>query len=725
METLYFLIDMLGMYICLICCIIVIVEKKASVNQKYLLMMFICGFVTAVGNMLEFRSTVVQEALLATKVAYVGKCFIMLFALRFVTEFSRIKMPESVFKLIAIINMIILGIIMSCEKNMLYYSNIDFQCLESGRHILILEKGVFYYIWCIQLFLSGMCYIVIAGYEVIRGNRKFKLRMLLIMLAAVLPFVMLFFVMFINHNIWDTFDPTTLAVVIPEIILLIDVKIFGFPDTMELAQERVLEDTKDGILVVDNEYRSILYMNPVAKELFPMLDKQSKKEAIAHIFKGEENILHIDGKNYEIRISEIMNEQKKGEVQGYLAWIFDMTFINQYTNEMIQLKEESEQANIAKTNFLAHMSHEIRTPMNAIVGYAELALHTKEQEQTNNYLENIKDSAKTLLNLINEILDISKIETGKMKVVNVPYRFDKLMHELYAMMTAQAEKQGLLFIMRIDEKIPCNLVGDRVKIQEIFTNLINNGLKYTREGKVTLKINKKDQQENRILLHIEVEDTGIGIEEKNFSKVFAKFEQFDKKKNYNVEGTGLGLSIVKNFVEMMNGTITFESEYGKGTKFILELWQEIGVEDIYNDEPEEPLSQECGEIAIRSGKILVVDDNELNCDVAQGILDCMGMQTEICFSGVDCLKRLQAGEEYELIFMDHMMPEMDGVETLHKIRELGGRFETLPVVLLTANAVRGVKEEMLKEGFDDFLSKPIDIDELRHVLLTFLGAARD
>ena len=263
---------------------------------------------------------------------------------------------------------------------------------------------------------------------------------------------------------------------------------------------------------------------------------------------------------------------------------------------------------------------------------------------------------------------------------------------------------------------------DRMKVQEIITNLINNGIKYTKKGSVTLRIELMDYDDSskKVMLRIEVEDTGIGIKEENFSKVFGKFEQFDKKENYNIEGTGLGLAIVKSFVEMMGGDISFVSEYGKGTKFMVNLWQEIGEKEKTESAVYEENSAN-GVPEINPGRILVVDDNKLNCDVTQGILELLGMDTQITYSGADCIKKLEDGENYDLIFMDHMMPEMDGVETLDRIRNMGEEFKTLPVVLLTANAVSGIKEQMIDRGFDDYLSKPIDVDELQHVLVRFLG----
>lgn len=460
-------------------------------------------------------------------------------------------------------------------------------------------------------------------------------------------------------------------------------------------------------------------MNPVAMTLLPQLKDDRKDEVIEKLFSRQENVLDQNDRHYEIRISKVTGRAHGREnVQAYIAWIFDMTFINQYTSEMIKLKEASEQASIAKTNFLAHVSHEIRTPMNAIVGYSNMALRTQDTKDVNYYLRNIKEASNTLLDLINEILDISKIESGKMELVDVNYSFENMIHEISSMMGAQAGKAGLALIIEIEPDIPKWLYGDRVKLQEILTNLISNGIKYTKAGSVSLRIHMRERTEEHVMLHIEVEDTGIGIERKNFPLVFGKFEQFDNKKNYQIEGSGLGLSIVKSFVEMMGGHITFESEYGRGTKFMADIWQGIGHREKTDDKDIVPDDEN---IQIQPGRILVVDDNDLNCDVAKGILCCLGMQAEAVRSARECITLLEEGQRYDIIFMDHMMPEMDGVEALHEIRSKGGEIAATPIVLLTANAVSGVKEQMIEEGFDDFLSKPIDISELRGVLIRYLG----
>ena len=704
------------MYICFACCMIVAAQRP-SYGQKYLLMTNVCAFIITVGDALEFFAKTQEAALVATKMAYVGKMHIMLFALLFVTGFTQVGMNKKIAWALELYNTILLAAVMTCENHSLFYASISYKLLPGGRYILELEKGILFYAWAAEMLVGicGYCFIALKG-GVLKGSKESKLRGTLIFMAALLPIVLLLIYM---AGFFPDFDPTTLATTIMSVCFLVAIKRYGLLDAVQLAQERVLEDTKDGLIIVDDKQDKILYMNPVAMTLLPQLKDDRKDEVIEKLFSRQENVLDQNDRHYEIRISKVTGRAHGREnVQAYIAWIFDMTFINQYTSEMIKLKEASEQASIAKTNFLAHVSHEIRTPMNAIVGYSNMALRTQDTKDVNYYLRNIKEASNTLLDLINEILDISKIESGKMELVDVNYSFENMIHEISSMMGAQAGKAGLALIIEIEPGIPKWLCGDRVKLQEILTNLISNGIKYTKAGSVSLRIHMRGRTEEHVMLHIEVEDTGIGIERKNFPLVFGKFEQFDNKKNYQIEGSGLGLSIVKSFVEMMGGHITFESEYGRGTKFMADIWQGIGHREKTDDKDIVPDDEN---IQIQPGRILVVDDNDLNCDVAKGILCCLGMQAEAVRSARECITLLEEGQRYDIIFMDHMMPEMDGVEALHEIRSKGGEIAATPIVLLTANAVSGVKEQMIEEGFDDFLSKPIDISELRGVLIRYLG----
>jgi len=691
---------------------------------------------------MEVFATTPDAAITAVKMAYIGKCYIVTSALIFVSSYSSIKLPKGLAAFLAIANTVVLATVMTCEQHHLFYTTIEYEIRPGGRAALILGHGPFYYVWMALLFIGSGMYLLIARREMKRGSRIAKLRMTAIFMAVAMPMVAAFAFIILNPTY---FDPATFAITMTEICFLLAVKRYGLLDTLELAQERIVEDTRDGVIVIDNTRSIILYQNKVAQNFIKRVTEVKGSFDLDMFAQTDESVYELDDRHYEFRVSDIMQSKGSSEIQGYVAWIFDMTFINEYTSEMIRLKDEAERANQVKTDFLANISHEIRTPMNSIVGYAELALKNHDEEIVYGYLRRIIQSSRILLHIINELIDITKIESGRMKIVKASYRFTDMIDEIRHMMEMPAGRAGLAFMIQLDSELPEYFYDDKVKVQEIIMNLVTNSIKYTQKGHVILRVRLKEIVDNRALINIEVEDTGVGMNEADSEQMFAKFERVDREKNINVQGSGLGLPIVKSFVDMMDGTISYESEPGKGTRFMVDIWQELDKER--SDEKQEtgsapePELQQASDIrddgnnekadhaetappkdvAVNSGRVLIVDDNLLNLEVASGIMELMGMTTRTAESGMECLEILENGEMPDIIFLDYMMPEMDGLQTMKKIRGLEGSVSKAPIVLLTANAVVGVKEEMINEGFDDFLSKPIEIEELQRILIKFLG----
>lgn len=755
METFYRVFEVTGMLISLFCCVSVIRAKPSHIQQK-LLITCILGFTTTFGNVMEVFAVCPESAMSAIKVAYIGKCYIVTAALLFVSSYGSVKLPRGLVQFLAAANTAVLATVMTCEKHGLFYAAIDYEIRPNGRAAMLLTHGPFYHLWMVLLLVGSGMYLIIAIHELTRSERIAKLRMMAVFLAVAIPMVVAVAFQLLQPTY---FDPATFAITMTQVCFLFAVRRYGLLDTLELAQERIIEDTQHGIAVVDNTKTTLLYQNQAAEKLITRIMETNGSFDLEQFVKVREHVYEIDGRHYEFRLSDLMQCADSNEIQGYVVWIFDMTFIDEYTSEMIRLKEEAENANQAKTDFLANISHEIRTPMNSIVGYAELALKNRDTQIVNGYLRKIKKSSDILLHIINELIDITKIESGKMKLVKVKYRFNEMIDEIRHMVEIPAGYAGLAFLMQIDSALPLRFYDDKVKVQEIILNLISNSIKYTQQGSVLLRVHLKEIVDNRAFICIEVVDTGIGMSEALSDTVFAKFERVDRKNNYHVQGSGLGLSIVKSFVDMMDGTIFYESEIGKGTRFVVDIWQELDCdtqEESKDDMPtqgeeipvsdsdrehgndwetdggsvdndngtqmaQEPIQEASEETQINSGRILIVDDNELNLDVASGIMELMGMTTQTAESGIKCLELLENGEVPDVIFMDYMMPEMDGLETMKKIRALEGDIANVKIVLLTANAVTGVREEMLGEGFDDFLSKPIEIEDLRRILIRFLG----
>lgn len=386
-------------------------------------------------------------------------------------------------------------------------------------------------------------------------------------------------------------------------------------------------------------------------------------------------------------------------------------------NELNIAKDQAVKANRAKSDFLSSMSHEIRTPLNAIVGFSQALSEEDLPEEAKDEVKDIIMASNGLLEIVNGILDISKIESGKIEIVNSEYEFKEIFDSLVALSKARMGDKPLDFRVHYDESIPAVLYGDHTRVKQVILNILTNAIKYTREGYVDFKVSSIVKGDICRLI-ISVEDSGIGIKQENIPKLFSKFERLDLDKNITIEGTGLGLAITKKLVELMNGKIVVQSIYGKGSKFTIAIDQRIVKKQL--DKKEEKVEEVTSKAIDVSGKkVLIVDDNKINLKVASRLLQGYQVITEEVDSGFSCIDKIKAKEVYDLILMDDMMPKMSGVETLQKLKEIDGF--NIPVVALTANAITGMKEKYLADGFTDYLAKPIDKSELNNIISKYLN----
>ena len=488
----------------------------------------------------------------------------------------------------------------------------------------------------------------------------------------------------------------------------------------------------------------------------PYTDKWGEfYSAYSPVFDSDGNVSGIVAVDFSVGwFEDQLSAQTRSTVIGYLiiliislavGAVLALLTVRPYVKaqgELFEEKVRAESANNAKSDFLANMSHEIRTPINAVLGMNEMIIRENHrameltasdpllvQESLENisvYAGDVKKAGHNLLAIVNDILDFSKIEAGRMDLLEAPYQLSSLINDINNMILFKAQDKGLKFTVEVDPTIPDELSGDEVRIRQIFTNLLNNAVKFTDKGSVSLKIRGKKIADGKINLVITVWDTGIGIKPEDRAVLFNKFERLEMERNNTIEGTGLGLAITKRLVDIMNGTIEVESEYGKGSIFTVTIPQTISAEEPIGDFQARLKEHLPGDRPYKESfrapdaTILIVDDTRINLTVAVNLLKNTKIKIDTATSGADAVV-MAAKTRYDMIFMDQRMPEMDGTEAFHKIRDDENSLSRdVPVVCLTADAVIGAKERYLAEGFSDYLTKPIDNYALEKMIMKYL-----
>lgn len=520
-------------------------------------------------------------------------------------------------------------------------------------------------------------------------------------------------------------DPTPLGILLSCIFMSIAVVKYGLFDPVKNAKNYIIDNLKEAVIVTDADHR-FLFLNSMADKIITSINKEqgySTDDKIYAFIQGSQDFFDWKDRHYQVEETVLKDNEL---IQGYMMTIVDVTKIIEQNHLMKRLVLQTEDANRAKTNFVSNMSHEIRTPMNSIVGITEILLRSRHSPKEQEYLLNIQSSGRVLLTIINDVLDCSKMEAGKMQLFDEPYDTCSLFHDLRISMENRIGHSGLELIYDIDQDIPCKLKGDMGRIRQVIINLVNNAIKYTEKGSVRFSVHVRQKNTDKVMLYYEVADTGIGIRKEDQKILFDAFQRVEMDRNRYVEGTGLGLTISQNLVNMMGGVIEVESEYGKGSRFFFTIEQTIidptPVSAVnYNGQKDNVTEKEAECLFIApEAHILLVDDNELNLVVAKELLKPLRMQIDTAENGLQAVKMVR-GSQYDLVLMDHMMPVMDGIEAAKAIRALPeDKYQKLPIIALTANAMVDARKEFLNAGMNGFVAKPIDFARICNQLKLWL-----
>ncbi len=694
-------------------------DKKA---RFYSATFFVFSAISNIGLYILSTSTDLGEAVLAHKIYMLGSAFLPLVTLFIILEMAKINLHKITRVALISLAVFVYCLILTMGKTNWYARELELIDIGDGAHILkiVPSWGQFVFVGSMYLYagatIAGVIFALIKKRQVPVLN--------LIFMTAI--YISQFAFNAFGRGLFGPLDIASIQKVIANFVFLIVIYRMPLYDTDEALLVSNAKRTDVAYILIDKSMR-FMGCSPIAKDFIPAISTlkvdlhfKPNTAELAKIYQWvkeydpEKNVireLQCNGMDLLVNIQYLYHENIK---RGYIVSVMD-DHMRQEQIRMIHTMSEN------KSKFLSNVSHEIRTPVNSVLGMNEMILRESNDPQILDYASCIDASGKTLLALINDILDMSRIEAGKLVLQPMEYSLKDMILEIERMLNPLVAEKKLNFYIHLNESIPDKLYGDGARIKQMLVNLLTNAVKYTDTGSVTFAIDGL-MENDEIALDFRVIDSGRGIKEEDIPYLFTAYERVDEAKNRGIIGTGLGLSITKRFADMMGGTILVESEYGKGSVFILKVSQAVKSNEpvgSLKEKKEAPVKAKSAEsFHAPTARILSVDDVIVNQKVIVSLLKRTQVQVDTAGSGKECIDKLKENT-YDLVLLDHMMPEMDGVETLHVIRD-EKIAEGTPIIALTANAVGDAKSEYLGLGFDGYLSKPIVVAALEQALIEFL-----
>ena len=693
---------------------------ESTYAQKLMIFFMMAELVQNSGFLLEMFCKSKEAALVAVKFQYLGSCLVAILFMMFIRYYCTRQEKRLLERVLLGIAVFLWILVWTCEKHTLFYRSIEFVNEGIFPH-LNLTYGIFFYVFmlCCAVIPWGNSFSLLL--RVMKREKNEKKRKSIKMVIALTTVCLVTMILYVVRVFPAGYDPTPLTMSVMLSLMVTFIWNRNDYDLTREAANTVLNALDDCVVTVDQD-KKIISFNARAGEMFQNMKVSRSLNEVnrfpVQILEPEnDGKFVLGGRHYEGRVKVLRGAEQ--DIRGYTILMIDVSDTYEYIESVNKMRNKAEAANRAKSDFLANMSHEIRTPMNAVVGMSELIIEESRGRKVYDYARDIKSAALNLLSIINGILDLSKVEAGKMKLVEEPYYIQMFVQDMESLIRVAAAQNGLQLKVHLADDIPCRLIGDEGRIRQILINILNNAIKFTKKGYVGLDVSAKATSENYVQVTFVIEDTGIGIKEEDKQTIFNAFEQLDMSRNRKKEGTGLGLAITQRLVQLMKGDIRVESEYGKGTRFTIHISQKVADRRTVKEMPvsrDEIQKVDTRMFFAPDYRILVVDDNKINRNVVTTMLGLYHFQIDEVDNGKDAIA-LAKEKKYDMILMDHMMPEMDGIEATQHIRtECGSTGRMAVIVALTANAIQGAREMYLENGFEDFLSKPFERVQL-HALL--------